>query len=208
MALPRYRCESYCLASIPTQSCGFLIFGVRWVVGVIICAMGFGLHRVFCLTPGILDLAFGLLHGTLRLSVGVSGPFTDLTFDATGDVFHFPFGTIFIHDSLRLMQGQVRPWFRTRLPCPSNHRTSALNHADQDNDDGDDEQDVNEPSQRVGADHSQQPKDQKQYCNCPKHRSGPPNRRVTAVRGRLTGGRIAYHPWNGVSTHLRSPNDS
>jgi hypothetical protein len=44
-----------------------------------------------------------------------------------------------------------------------------LDQADQYSNDGQDQQDVNEPTQRVRANHAQQPEDQKQNGYSPKH---------------------------------------
>jgi len=45
----------------------------------------------------------------------------------------------------------------------------ALNQTHEHSDYGEDEQDMNEPAQSVRADHSQQPKNQEQGDNSPKH---------------------------------------
>src|SRR5579863_211311 len=49
------------------------------------------------------------------------------------------------------------------------HGISALNQPDEHCHDGQDQQDVNESPEGVRTDHSQQPKNQKQHSDCPKH---------------------------------------
>jgi hypothetical protein len=48
------------------------------------------------------------------------------------------------------------------------NRSPPLDHADQNNNDGQHEQDMHEPTERVGADHTQKPQNNQDYRNRPK----------------------------------------
>src|SRR5579862_3982154 len=76
---------------------GFLVIGIERFISRAVVR----LHRIFCFAPGVLDLSFGLLRCALRLSFGISGPFTDLAFSAASDVFCLTLNAIFVHENLR-----------------------------------------------------------------------------------------------------------
>src|SRR5258706_10292195 len=57
---------------------------------------------VFYFAPGILDFAFGLVHGTFALKFLVTGPFAGLAFDPALDVIGFAFDIVLIHARLLL----------------------------------------------------------------------------------------------------------
>ena len=57
----------------------------------------------------------------------------------------------------------------TLFKSPLNNWAAALDHTNQDHYDRQNQQDVYESTQRVRADHSQSPQDQKQNGNRPKH---------------------------------------
>jgi hypothetical protein len=76
-----------------------------------------------------------------------------------------------------LLQGNCAPFddvcasnFVTLL----NYRASALDQADQNRNDSQDEQNVNESTQRVRADHAQEPKNQEHDGYSPQHRHSFP----------------------------------
>src|ERR1700675_3438668 len=74
-------------------------------------------------------------------------------------------------------------WTSSKRPTPacflawhsanSEYRASALDQADQDCNHCQNQQHMNEPTQRVRADHTQQPENQKQHRNRPEHSHSP-----------------------------------
>ena len=72
-----------------------------------------------------------------------------------------------------------------------------MNDANQDDDDGDNQQNMNKSAHRVRSDHPEKPKNKKYDANCPKHDvflssvDGPPGRRT---QGRGGAGTITKLP--------------
>jgi hypothetical protein len=76
---------------------------------------------------------------------------------------------------------------------------SALDDADQHYDDGNNEQDVNESSQRVGGDHSQGPQDQQNEKNGPQHDD------FLSLKKWLRKNRIAIQRWHSGRETKKAP---
>jgi hypothetical protein len=72
--------------------------------------------------------------------------------------------TILLKVFWEFVAGEIarRPWL---------NRATTLDQPDQNCNYSQDEQNVDEPSQRVRTDHAEQPEDQEHYSNRPKHRN-------------------------------------
>jgi hypothetical protein len=73
-----------------------------------------------------------------------------------------------------LLQGDCAPFDDVCAPALLDDWASALDQADQNRNDCQDEQNVNESTQRVRADHAQQPKNQEHNGYSPQHRHSFP----------------------------------
>jgi hypothetical protein len=76
-----------------------------------------------------------------------------------------------------------RRWLRA--PAALNHRPASTDELDEQDHERDHEQNVDEPSQGVGADDSKQPKNQQDYKDSPEHRSPRFQLRISGHNSRL-----------------------
>jgi hypothetical protein len=152
---------------------------------LIVVPLGFLFDIPRCIlhiAPGFLGFALHLLRGALNLGPAISSPFTYLTFGTSCRVVDCAFYSVFVHffhlrGSLRrychLAQNCARPLARIECEAArlasSNNRPAARNQLQEKYDERNYKQNVDESTQRVGTDDSQQPQNQKDYKDCPKH---------------------------------------
>jgi hypothetical protein len=152
---------------------------------LIILLLGFLLDIPRCIlhiAPGFLGFAFHLLRGTLNLGPVISSPFTYLTFGTSCRVVDCAFYSVFVH--LFHLRGSLLRYCHLARNCArssvhiqcesarlasSNNGPAARNQLQEKYDERNYKQNVDESTQRVGTDDSQQPQNQKDYKDCPKH---------------------------------------
>jgi hypothetical protein len=77
-----------------------LVYGAIAVIFVVSVRITRLLQSIFDLSECVLNFAFSLFGGSLRLRLFVTGPFPGLAFDSTSDIFGFSLHFVFIHGSL------------------------------------------------------------------------------------------------------------
>src|SRR6266478_1716821 len=78
--------------------------------------------------------------------------------------------------------------------------SSAGHEIEDEHDDGENQKDMNPPSQGVAADESQDPEDEENNCNCPKHVCSP--RRLPALASPVRSD-VQYSPVQVISCRTR-----
>jgi hypothetical protein len=156
--------------------------------------VGFVLH----VAPSVLNFSFRLFHCSIGLFLGASGPLTDLALNASGNVFSLTFNFILVHDNPPEGIFGISGGAKLRAVRGLNWATT-LNQPDQNCNYCQDEQNVDEPSQRVRTDHAKQPEDQEHYSNRPKHRNFLSSKFCEQLFSSLGGGERGQYPVKALS---------
>src|SRR3954468_3486406 len=133
-------------------------------------------QSILGLAVSLLHFAFGLLAKALKLLLFVIGHFTKFLLRLTADIFHLAFDLVAVHCTPPMKVPEL-------TPCTLNCRASSAQQLEDQSYDGEHQQQVNKSTKRIAAHHPDQPKNQQNHENRPKHSAPPMLREVSAHIG-------------------------